>query len=64
MVSIHVIDVSSLVLELAKGILHLLPHAAPAVLGDFELEPPGISGVEVADEQHTWFVEVCESRIW
>ena len=58
-VSIHVIEVSSLVFEFAIGILHLLPHAVPAGMGAFELELPGISGVEVADEQHAWYVEVC-----
>ena len=40
MVSIHVIDVSSLFLELARGILHLLPHAVPAGMGEFDPEPP------------------------
>ena len=58
-VSIHVIQVYSLVLELAIGILHLLPHAVPAGMGEFELKPPGISGVEVADEQHAWYMGVC-----
>ena len=58
-VSIHVIEVSSLVLELDIGILHLLHRAVPADMGKFEPEPPGISGVEVVEEQHAWYVEVC-----
>ena len=66
-VSIHVIEVSNLVLEFAIGILHLLPHAVPAGMGEIELKPPGISGVEVAEEQHAWCQVVrgcvCERRI-
>ena len=58
-VSIHVIEVSSLVLELGICILHLLPHAVPAGMGEFELEPPGISGVDAVEEQHAWYMEVC-----
>ena len=46
-VSIHVIEVSSLVLELAIGILHLLPHAVPAGMSEFESKLPELSGVEV-----------------
>ena len=57
--SINVIQVSSLVLELDIGILHLLPHAVPAGMGAFDLEPPGISGVEAVEEQHAWYVERC-----
>ena len=38
-VSIHVIEVSILVPELDKGILHLLFHAVPAGMDEFELEP-------------------------
>ena len=38
MVSIHVVDVSSLVLEIAIGILHLLPTSVPAGMGGFDLE--------------------------
>ena len=56
------IEASSLVLELATDTLHLLnllTHGVPAVLDEFELKPPGISGVEVAHEQHAWYVEVC-----
>ena len=39
MVSIHVIDVSSLVLKLAIEILNLMPNAVPADMGEFDLEP-------------------------
>ena len=53
------IEVTSLVLEQAIGILHLLPHAVPADMGEFEPELPGISGVEAVEEQHAWYVEVC-----
>ena len=38
--SIHVIEVSSLVLEFAIGTLHLLSHAVPAGMGEVDLEPP------------------------
>ena len=58
-VSIRVTEVSSLVLEFAIGMLCLLPHAVSASVGEFELGPPGISGVEVVEEQHAWYVEVC-----
>ena len=58
-VSIHMIEVSRLVLEFAIGMLCLLPHAVSAGMGEFELKPPGISGVEVVEEQHAWYVEVC-----
>ena len=59
-VSIHVIEVSILVLKFAiMRILHLLPHVVKAGMGKFELELPGISGEEVVDAQHEWFGEVC-----
>ena len=63
MVSIHVIDVSSRVLEFAIGILCLLHRAVSAGMGEFEPTPPGLSGVEVVEEQHAWYVEVCVRRI-
>ena len=40
MVSIHVINVSSLVLEIAICTLHLLFTSVPAGMGGFDLEPP------------------------
>ena len=49
-VSIHVIEVSSLVLEFAIGILHLLPHAVPVGMGEFELEPPLSQMIERTDD--------------
>ena len=58
-VSIHVIEVSSLVLEFAIYILHLLPHDVPAGMSEFESKLPELSGVEVVEEQHAWYVEVC-----
>ena len=57
--SIHVIEVSSLVLELAICILHLLFHAVPAGMGEFESKLPELSGVAVVKEQHAWYMEVC-----
>ena len=56
---IHVIDVSSLVVEFTIGILCLLHRAVSAGMSEFELKPPGISGLEVVEEQHAWYVEVC-----
>ena len=58
-VSIHVIEVSSLVLELAIGMLHLLPHAVPAGMGEFESKLPELIVVAVVKEQHAWYMEVC-----
>ena len=57
--SIHVIEASNLVLEFATGTLHLLHHAVPADMGEFELKLPELSGVETEDEQCAWYVEVC-----
>ena len=57
--SICIIEKSSLDLDFDINILRLLSRAVPAGMGVSDLEPPGISGVEVADEQHAWNVEVC-----
>ena len=46
-VSIHVIEVSGLVLEFAIGILQLLPHAVPAGMGASKPKLLGLSGVAV-----------------
>ena len=58
-VSIHVIEVSSLVLEFAIGILHLLPRAVPAGMGASKPKLLELSGVEIVEDQHAWYVEVC-----
>ena len=50
--SIHVIEVSSLVLEFDICILHLLHRAVPAGMCEFESKLPELSGVEVVEEQH------------
>ena len=58
-VSIQLIEVSSLVLELVICTLRLLPHAVPAGMGAFKPKLLELSGVEVVEEQHAWYVEVC-----
>ena len=62
--SIHVIEVSSVVLEFAIYILHLLPHAVPASMGEFESKLPELIGVAVV-KRATCMVRagVCVSRI-
>ena len=57
--SIYVIEVSRIALEFAIGILHLLPHAVPAGMGASKPKLLELSGVEVVEEQHAWYVEVC-----
>jgi len=55
---IHVMAASNHVLELAICNMHLLFSAVQAGLGVSDLPPTEISGVEVADEQCAWYVEV------
>ena len=65
-VSIQVTKVSSLVLEFAICILHLMHPSVPAGMGEFEPKLLELSGVEVVEEQHAWYIVcggVCESRI-
>jgi hypothetical protein len=55
-------------LEFAMDIQHVLPYAVPAGMGDIEIEPPGICGVEVAGELHAWLSRIarggmCDAKI-
>ena len=58
-ISIQATKVSSLVPEFAIGILHLLPNAVLAGMGTSKPTLLELSGVEVVEEQHAWYVEVC-----
>ena len=56
---IHVMVVANRIMKLEICNVHLLPRAAPAGMGILELQPMRRGGVEVADVQCAWYVEVC-----
>ena len=56
---IHVMATSNHESELATCNMHLLFHTVQSGLGVSDIQPTGLSGVEVVDEQCAWYVEVC-----